>query len=73
MTIIFAAFTLPVNPPGVIPTLTLEHVWAALELKCRQPQLFLAVIKTCHVLEDDGGLSCEKSSLGMAAASEGLQ
>lgn len=43
-----------VNPPGASPVLTLDQVWAGLELKRRQPQLFLAVIDTCEVLEDDG-------------------
>ena len=33
MTIIFAAGTALVNPPGATPTLTLSQVWAGLELK----------------------------------------
>jgi hypothetical protein len=36
----------------VSPVLTLDQVWAGLELKRKQPQLFLAVIDTCEVLED---------------------
>ena len=43
-----------VNPPGATPVLTLDQVWAGLELKRKKPQLFLAVIDTCEVLEDDG-------------------
>jgi len=54
MTIIYAAGTAPVNPTGASPIITLEKLWAGLELKAREPQLFLAVIDTCEVLEDDG-------------------
>ncbi|KIM94822.1 hypothetical protein OIDMADRAFT_206545 [Oidiodendron maius Zn] len=54
MTIIFAAATVPVNPAGAYPVMTLKQLWAGLELKRRMPQLFLAVIDTCEVLEDDG-------------------
>jgi len=53
MTIVYAAATAPVNPPGATP-LTIEKLWAGLEWKVREPQLFLAVIETCKVLEDDG-------------------
>jgi hypothetical protein len=35
MTILFAAGTAPVNPAGALPVLTLEQLWAALELKRR--------------------------------------
>lgn len=54
MTIIYAAATAPVNSPGVSPVITMKQLWAGLELKVRKPQLFLAVIDTCDVLEDDG-------------------
>ncbi|KAE9369058.1 DUF1857-domain-containing protein [Stipitochalara longipes BDJ] len=54
MAIIYSAATVPVNPPGASPVLTLKQLWAGLELKARKPQLFLAVIETCEVLEDDG-------------------
>lgn len=87
MTIIYAAATAPVNPPGVSPVLSLKQLWAGLEMKVRyviilktgfiicislslsaqtqvivvqdaefpsKPKLFLAVIDTCEVLEDDG-------------------
>ncbi|KAG0647425.1 hypothetical protein D0Z07_7024 [Hyphodiscus hymeniophilus] len=54
MTILYAAATVPINLPGVTPVLKLDQVWAALELKRKQPQLFLAVIDTCEVLSDDG-------------------
>ncbi len=33
MTIIYAAGTAPINPEGVSPVLTLDKVWAGLELK----------------------------------------
>jgi len=35
MTIIYAAGTAPANPAGVSPQLTLEKLWAGLELKRR--------------------------------------
>ena len=35
MTIIYAAATLPVNPHGSSPTVTLDQLWAGLELKVR--------------------------------------
>jgi hypothetical protein len=35
MTVLFAAGTVLVNPPGALPVLTLEQLWAALELKRR--------------------------------------
>jgi len=54
MTIIYAAGTLPINPEGASPVLTLDQVWAGLDLKVRKPELFLPVIDTCKVLEDDG-------------------
>jgi hypothetical protein len=43
-----------VNPPGASPVLTLEQVWAALELKRKQAQLFLSLIDTCEMLSDNG-------------------
>jgi len=54
MAIIYAAATAPVNPTGVTPVLTMKQLWAGLEMKVRKPQLFLPVIDTCEVLEDDG-------------------
>ena len=35
MTIIYAAATAPVNPPGSSPQITLKQLWAGLELKAR--------------------------------------
>ncbi|TID26324.1 DUF1857-domain-containing protein [Venturia nashicola] len=59
MTIIYAAATAVVNPPGVEPFIGQNQLWEALELKRtqvqqlnKQPQRFLAVIDTCKVLED---------------------
>jgi len=66
MTILFAASTVLIGPPGAA-TLTLTQVWAGLELKrkyvtfgslyflrltVRHPELFLTVIDTCEVLEE---------------------
>ncbi|QDS71221.1 hypothetical protein FKW77_010411 [Venturia effusa] len=52
MTIIYAAVTAVVNPPGAEPFITQDQLWQALELKRIQPQRFLAVIDTCEVLEN---------------------
>jgi len=54
MTIIYAAATLPVNPPGATPIITQDQLWAGLERKRGEPQLFIPVIDTCVVLENDG-------------------
>jgi hypothetical protein len=43
-----------VNPPGATPILTLDQVWAALELKRTQTKLLLAVIDSFEVLSEDG-------------------
>jgi hypothetical protein len=52
MTIIYAAATVPVNPAGTAPVLSIEQLWRGLEIKVRKPQLFIPVIDTCEVLED---------------------
>jgi hypothetical protein len=44
----------PINPAGVTPVLTAEQVWKGLELKERQPGLFLNVIESCQVIQDEG-------------------
>jgi hypothetical protein len=41
MTIIYAAATAPVNPPGASPVITLKQLWAALEMKARYVLLSL--------------------------------
>ena len=53
MTILYAAATVPVNPPGAATVLTQDQLWAGLELKRTHPQLFLEVIYSCDVLEQD--------------------
>ncbi|PQE05464.1 DUF1857 domain containing protein [Rutstroemia sp. NJR-2017a BBW] len=53
MTIIYAAATVYVNPPGETPVLSLEQLWKGLELKVRKPQLFIPVIESCKVLSDE--------------------
>ena len=54
MTILYAAGTVLVNPPGALPVLTLEQLWAALELKRRYVidvvmslLLLVVVARTC--------------------------
>jgi hypothetical protein len=43
MTIIYAAATAPVNPPGASPVITLKQLWAALEIKARYVLLSLNI------------------------------
>ncbi|KAE9964522.1 hypothetical protein BLS_008261 [Venturia inaequalis] len=50
MTVIYAAATAVVNPPGSELLISQDQLWEALELK--RTQRFLAVIDTCEVLED---------------------
>jgi len=55
MPTIHAAATLPINPCGTSPVLTVEQVWEGLVEKSRKPQDgFVSVIKTCEVIEEKG-------------------
>ncbi|KAF2709324.1 DUF1857-domain-containing protein [Pleomassaria siparia CBS 279.74] len=50
------AFSAPINPPNVTPTLTKPQVWAGLERKMRFAHEFVPVITSCEVLEDKDGV-----------------
>ncbi|KAF9526069.1 hypothetical protein CPB83DRAFT_858611 [Crepidotus variabilis] len=48
------AATRPVNPPGVELVLSEEKLWKGLELKAREPGLFVPGMKSCTVHKDEG-------------------
>src|SRR3569833_3613385 len=53
------AATVPINPPGVTPTVTESLAWAGLQRKARQPQDFVPVVDTCEILsETEYAISC---------------
>jgi len=55
-TTIHIAFTAPVNPSGVSPTITHAQLWAGLERKVRHAQLFVPVFTDCQVLKEEGNV-----------------
>ncbi|TLD19708.1 hypothetical protein PspLS_09438 [Pyricularia sp. CBS 133598] len=46
------AATAPINPPGAKPILTRGQVWRALQIKVREPSLFVPVITSCAVVSE---------------------
>lgn len=52
MVILYQSQTLPINPPGVSPSLSLAEVWEVMMLKCRKPELFVTPMSTSSVLEE---------------------
>lgn len=53
MLTITLSHTVTVNPPGAHPVLTLDQLWHTLVVKVRQPQLFVKLILSANVLEED--------------------
>ncbi|KAK6971877.1 hypothetical protein R3P38DRAFT_3494774 [Favolaschia claudopus] len=49
----FAA-TRPVNQPGVEPVITEEQLWKGLEIKARNPSVFVPMITSAKVTKDSG-------------------
>jgi hypothetical protein len=49
----FAATRL-VNPADATPILTEQQLWSGIELKCRQPELFIKQVTSCKVTKDEG-------------------
>lgn len=47
------AYTAPINPPDVSPTLTPAQVWKGLERKVRHAQEFVPLITACKVTGED--------------------
>ena len=52
MVVLYQSQTYPINPPNASPVLTLAEVWAVMQEKCRKPELFVAPISACKVLEE---------------------
>jgi hypothetical protein len=51
------AYTAPINPASTSLILTQPQVWRGLVEKCRKPQMFVAVISDCEIIEEsDTGL-----------------
>lgn len=50
------AHTEPINPPSATSVLTIDQVWAGLQLKIRDAPAFVGAIATCKVLEDKDGV-----------------
>ena len=52
MVVLYQSQTYPINLPNASPILTLAEVWKAMQVKCRKPELFVAPISACEVLEE---------------------
>ena len=50
---IYATFTSPINPPGVLPVLSPAQVWAAMQRKVRYAQEFVPVFASCDVVSEN--------------------
>lgn len=50
----YIAYTAPVNPSGASPVLTIDQIWAGLQLKVRQPSEFVGgAIKSTTVVSEE--------------------
>ncbi|CAD6571160.1 MAG: hypothetical protein ASARMPREDX12_006485 [Alectoria sarmentosa] len=52
MVVLYQSQTYPINPPNASPVLTLSEVWEVMQVKCRKPQIFVAPMSACEVLEE---------------------
>lgn len=52
MVVLQQSQTVPINPSGSATILTLAQVWEVMQLKCRKPELFVAPMSACEVLEE---------------------
>ena len=52
MVVLYQSQTSPVNPPNASPVLTLAQLWEVMQIKVRKPELFVAPISGCEVLEE---------------------
>ncbi|KAL6718148.1 hypothetical protein ACLMJK_004235 [Lecanora helva] len=50
MVVLYQSQTLPINPSGSTPTLTLPQIWEVMQLKCRKPELFVEPMSSSEVL-----------------------
>lgn len=52
MVVLYQSQTYPINPPNASPILTLAEFWQVVQVKCRKPELFIASMFACQVLEE---------------------
>ena len=52
MVILYQSQTYPVNPSDANPKLTHPELWEVMRIKCRKPELFIAAMSACEVLEE---------------------
>lgn len=52
MVVLYQSQTLPINPSGAEPVLTVPQFWEVMILKCRKPQLFIEAMSASEVLEE---------------------
>lgn len=52
MVVLYQSQTYPINPRNASPVLTVSEVWEVMQIKCRKPELFIASISACEVLEE---------------------
>lgn len=52
MVVLYQSQTYPINPPNASPILTVSEVWEVMQIKCRKPELFIASMSACEVLEE---------------------
>lgn len=56
------SLSVPLNPPGASPIITLKHAWAAFVHKARRPQDFIPVVSSCTIIsETPTSIACEVS------------
>ncbi|KAK7046549.1 DUF1857-domain-containing protein [Favolaschia claudopus] len=63
MSYAFAA-TRPVNPHGVEPVITEEQLWKGLEIKARNPSVFVPMITSAKVTKDNGNKLTREVTFG---------
>lgn len=56
MVVLYQSQTLPVNPPGSEPVLSIPQFWEVMVLKCRKPELFITAVSGSEVLEETAEL-----------------
>lgn len=56
MVVLCQSQTLPINPSGAEPVLTVSQFWEVMILKCRKPELFVTAMSASEVLEETENL-----------------
>lgn len=52
MVVLYQSQTYPINPSNASSVLTLAEFWEVMHIKCRKPELFVAPITACEVVEE---------------------